>query len=198
MNTKCCHVFVKGERKGESCSITVRSGAPYCSRHSSSHKTSLPLPVGIYDRRSSHSKVDEAHSHGSVKMNEPELHQQSNDELASSMDKAPSLVDVQPESPTVINPTPQPADVGVSVTFDSVVACNNNKIGTCDNPISSKPKMCRVAPRHSLTPGSEMRKYGGSISGAAYNVPIKQNKMCDIHGFMGILETLFQQNATLT
>ena len=63
----------------------------------------------------------------------------------------------------------------------------------CPPPSTTKP-----TPRHSSTSGSEIRKYGASISGTAYNVPIKQSKLCDIHNFMGILETLFQKNATLT
>jgi hypothetical protein len=60
------------------------------------------------------------------------------------------------------------------------------------------PSTTKPAPRHSATSGSEIRKYGASISGTAYNVPIKQSKLCDIHSFMGILETLFQKSATLT
>ena len=60
------------------------------------------------------------------------------------------------------------------------------------------PSTTKPTPRHSATSGSEIRKYGASLSGTAYNVPIKQSKLCDIHSFMGILETLFQKNATLT
>jgi hypothetical protein len=34
--SRCHHVFVKGDRKGEQCKTTVRSGAPFCSKHCSS------------------------------------------------------------------------------------------------------------------------------------------------------------------
>lgn len=234
---RCNHVFVKGERKGEQCSITARNAAPYCSRHSSlSHtvdtkSTSTSTSSSANDSQQNlngsspirRSEVGAEHVGTSEEaMKSKNVHvttippgykalvSNSNDMItdkALKCDQTPVHSVLQmPSTDTATDP------FGVVRSTSSTV---RSPSASASATVTEPTKVARVlynanvepfqpAPRNPnvCSQGSNVQNYKSAHPGSMHVThatdSVRPSDRCDIHKFMSILESLFQQNATLT
>lgn len=196
--SRCHHIFVKGERKGEQCSINARSGAHYCSRHSSSaHATSISSKL-----------VETATGQSTSKLGDTAM---PDDDPSSPDAHAPS----EGERPPRAGGAPRADCATKTQTIDPIDAAGGARIGLVDAHAGGEmrkdgdidrraptPTMASPAEHHrhsTCTPNSHMRKYAASNPSHVHltSASVKSTERCDISRFMGILETLFQKSATV-
>lgn len=180
--SRCHHIFVKGERKGEQCSINARSGAHYCSRHSSSaHATSISSKL-----------VETATGQSTSKLGDTAM-----------PDDDPSIPDAHApsdgERPPRTGGAPRADCAAKPQSIVPIDATGGARIG---GEIDRRATMASPAEHHhhsTCTPDSHMRKYAASNPSHVHltSASVKSTERCDISRFMGILETLFQKSATV-